>query len=171
MVVQYGRQLRWFTVIGNHRQDKLREMVRSPNTLITFSDAGAHIRNMAFYNLPLRFLKLVQDSHDEGRPVMSLEQAVHRLTGEQADWLGIEAGYIRVGDRADLVVLDPAGLRQNLEQEHWDEMQGFGIPRMVCRNPGCVSHVLINGKLAVDDEQIAPELGRQSGFGQFLAAR
>ena len=171
MVVQYGRQLRWFTVIGNHRQDKLREMVRSPNTLITFSDAGAHIRNMAFYNLPLRFLKLVQDSHDEGRPVMSLEQAVHRLTGEQADWLGIEAGYIRVGDRADLVVLDPAGLHQNLEQEHWDEMQGFGIPRMVCRNPGCVSHVLINGKLAVDDEQIAPELGRQSGFGQFLAAR
>ena len=171
MVVQYGRQLRWFTVIGNHRQDKLRQMVRSPNTLITFSDAGAHIRNMAFYNLPLRFLKLVQDSHDEGRPVMSLEQAVHRLTGEQADWLGIEAGYIRVGDRADLVVLDPAGLRQNLEQEHWDEMQGFGIPRMVCRNPGCVSHVLINGKLAVDDEQITPELGRQSGFGQFLAAR
>ena len=171
MVVQYGRQLRWFTVIGNHRQDKLREMVRSPNTLITFSDAGAHIRNMAFYNLPLRFLKLVQDSHDEGRPVMSLEQAVHRLTGEQADWLGIDAGYIRVGDRADLVVLDPAGLRQNLAQEHWDEMQGFGIPRMVCRNPGCVSHVLINGKLAVDDEQIAPELGRQSGFGQFLAAR
>ena len=171
MVVQYGRQLRWFTVIGNHRQDKLREMVRSPNTLITFSDAGAHIRNMAFYNLPLRFLKLVQDSHDEGRPMMSLELAVHRLTGEQADWLGIDAGYIRVGDRADLVVLDPAGLRQNLEQEHWDEMQGFGIPRMVCRNPGCVSHVLINGKLAVDDEQIAPELGRQSGFGQFLAAR
>ena len=53
----------------------------------------------------------------------------------------------------------------------WDEMQGFGIPRMVCRNPGCVSHVLINGKLAVDDEQITPELGRQSGFGQFLAAR
>lgn len=50
-------------------------------------------------------------------------------------------------------------------------MQGFGIPRMVCRNPGCVSHVLINGKLAVDDEQIAPELGQQSGFGQFLAAR
>lgn len=171
MVVQYGRQLRWFTVIGNHRQDKLREMVRSPNTLITFSDAGAHIRNMAFYNLPLRFLKLVQDSHDEGRPVMSLEQAVHRLTGEQADWLGIDAGYIRVGDRADLVVLDPAGLRQNLEQEHWEQMQGFGIPRMVCRNPGCVSHVLINGKLAVDDEQIAPELGRQSGFGQFLPAR
>lgn len=171
MVVQHGRQLRWFTVIGNHRRDKLREMVRSPNTLITFSDAGAHIRNMAFYNLPLRFLKLVKDSHDESQPVMSLEQAVHRLTGEQADWLGIDAGYIRLGDRADLVLLDPEGLRQNLEQENWDEMQGFGIPRMVCRNPGCVSHVLINGRLAVDDERIATELGHARGYGQFLAAR
>ncbi|WP_417311708.1 N-acyl-D-amino-acid deacylase family protein [Ectopseudomonas khazarica] len=171
MVVQHGRQLRWFTVIGNHRRDKLREMVRSPNTLITFSDAGAHIRNMAFYNLPLRFLKLVKDSHDEGQPVMSLEQAVHRLTGEQADWLGIDAGYIRLGDRADLVLLDPEGLRQNLEQENWDEMQGFGIPRMVCRNPGCVSHVLINGRLAVDDECVATELGHARGYGQFLAAR
>ncbi|MFY1054744.1 amidohydrolase family protein [Ectopseudomonas khazarica] len=171
MVVQHGRQLRWFTVIGNHRRDKLREMVRSPNTLITFSDAGAHIRNMAFYNLPLRFLKLVKDSHDESQPVMSLEQAVHRLTGEQADWLGIDAGYIRLGDRADLVLLDPEGLRQNLEQENWDEMQGFGIPRMVCRNPGCVSHVLINGRLAVDDERIATKLGHARGYGQFLAAR
>ena len=171
MVVQYGRQLRWFTVIGNHRQEKLRRMVQSPNTLITFSDAGAHIRNMAFYNLPLRFLKLVKESHDEGQPVMSLERAVHRLTGEQADWLGIEAGYIRPGDRADLVVLDPAGLQQNLERENWDEMQGFGIQRMVCRNPGCVSHVLINGRLAVDEERIAPELGNECGFGQFLAAR
>jgi N-acyl-D-aspartate/D-glutamate deacylase len=171
MVVQYGRQLRWFTVIGNHRQEKLRRMVQSPNTLITFSDAGAHIRNMAFYNLPLRFLKLVKESHDEGQPVMSLERAVHRLTGEQADWLGIEAGYIRPGDRADLVVLDPTGLQQNLERENWDEMQGFGIQRMVCRNPGCVSHVLINGRLAVDEERIAPDLGNERGFGQFLAAR
>jgi len=171
MVVQYGRQLRWFTVIGNHRQEKLRQMVRSPHTLITFSDAGAHIRNMAFYNLPLRFLKLVKDSHDEGQPVMSLEQAVHRLTGEQADWLGIDAGYIRPGDRADLVLIDPAGLHQNLEQENWDEMQGFGIQRMVCRNPGCVTHVLINGRLAVDEERIVAELGHERGFGQFLAAR
>ncbi|TNF16245.1 MAG: N-acyl-D-glutamate amidohydrolase, partial [Pseudomonadales bacterium] len=62
-------------------------------------------------------------------------------------------------------------LRQNLEQENWDEMQGFGIPRMVCRNPGCVSHVLINGRLAVDDERIATELGHARGYGQFLAAR
>ncbi|WP_375170372.1 amidohydrolase family protein, partial [Marinobacter sp.] len=116
MVVAHGQALRWFTVIGNHREDRLRLMVKSPHALITFSDAGAHIRNMAFYNLPLRFLKLVLDSERAGKPVMSLERAVHRVTGEQADWLGIDAGHIREGDRADVTVLDPAGLAQDLEQ-------------------------------------------------------
>ncbi|OYT96909.1 MAG: N-acyl-D-glutamate amidohydrolase, partial [Pseudomonas sp. PGPPP3] len=156
MVVKYGRALRWFTVIGNHRKDRLRKMINNPNTLITFSDAGAHIRNMAFYNLPLRMLKLVQESIDEGQPAMTIEQAVHRLTGEQADWFGVDAGYIRVGDRADIVVLDPNGLQQDMEQETWAEMQNFGIQRMVNRVPGCVEQVIINGKLAVADQQVVP---------------
>lgn len=171
MVVKYGRALRWFTVIGNHRKDRLRKMINNPNTLITFSDAGAHIRNMAFYNLPLRMLKLVQESIDEGQPAMTIEQAVHRLTGEQADWFGVDAGYIRVGDRADIVVLDPNGLQQDMEQETWAEMQNFGIQRMVNRVPGCVEQVIINGKLAVEDAVVVPALGQQSGYGTFLPAR
>ncbi|MEA1081703.1 amidohydrolase family protein [Marinobacter qingdaonensis] len=170
MVVAHGRALRWFTVIGNHREDRLRRMVKSPHALITFSDAGAHIRNMAFYNLPLRFLKLVLDSERAGKPVMSLERAVHRVTGEQADWLGIDAGHIREGDRADVTVLDPAGLAQDLEQVHWAEMENFDLQRMVNRVPGCVKHVLINGRAAVTDEQLTPELGTVTGFGQFLPA-
>ena len=171
MVVKYGRALRWFTVIGNHRKDRLRKMINNPNTLITFSDAGAHIRNMAFYNLPLRMLKLVQESIDEGQPAMTIEQAVHRLTGEQADWFGVDAGYIRVGDRADIVILDPNGLQQDMEQETWAEMQNFGIQRMVNRVPGCVEQVIINGKLAVEDAVVVPALGQQRGYGTFLPAR
>ncbi|AOY87368.1 N-acyl-D-glutamate amidohydrolase [Marinobacter salinus] len=170
MVVKYGRGLRWYTVIGNHREKRLREMVKSPHALITFSDAGAHIRNMAFYNLPLRFLKLVQESEQQGDPIMSLERAVHRLTGEQADWLGIDAGHIREGDRADIVILDPRGLNQDLEQENWAEMEGFGLDRMVNRVPGCVKHVLINGRAAMTNEQVEPGLGKESGFGRFLRA-
>ncbi|WP_138441691.1 N-acyl-D-amino-acid deacylase family protein [Marinobacter alexandrii] len=169
-VVAHGRALRWFTVIGNHREDRLRKMVKNPHALITFSDAGAHIRNMAFYNLPLRFLKLVWDSHQQSSPVMSLERAVHRLTGEQADWLGIEAGHIREGDRADITIIHPEGLNQDLEQVSWAEMENFGLDRMVNRVPGCVKHVLINGRPAVTDEKLQPELGREMGFGQFLPA-
>ncbi|MFN7507194.1 MAG: hypothetical protein ACK5Q1_16725, partial [Limnobacter sp.] len=78
---------------------------------------------MAFYNLPLRVLKLVKETIEESKPIMSMEHAVWRLTGEQADWLGIEAGKIRVGDRADLVVLNPEALNQNLEQVSWGELR------------------------------------------------
>lgn len=170
LVVEFGRKLRWYTTVGNHRKDVLSRMVQDENTLITFSDAGAHIRNMAFYNLPLRFLKLIKESHDNKKALMSMEKAVWRMTGEQADWLGIDAGRIREGDRADVVIMDPSGFDQNLEDVHWAEMENFGLQRLVNRNPGIVKHVLINGQLAVEDEKINPELGKKKGFGQFLRA-
>ncbi|ERP95887.1 N-acyl-D-glutamate deacylase [Marinobacter sp. ES-1] len=171
LVVEFGKKIRWYTTVGNHRKHVLKRIVKDPRSLITFSDAGAHIRNMAFYNLPLRMLKLVHESIEEGDPVMTLEQAVHRLTGDQADWFGIDAGKIREGDRADVVVLDPSGFDQNLEQVHWGEMENFGLQRLVNRNPGIVKTVLINGKLALDDEQLVPEFGREMGYGRFIPAR
>ena len=171
LVVEFGRSLRWYTTVGNHRPQAVRAMAQDPRTLITFSDAGAHIRNMAFYNLPLRFLKMVHGSQAESDPVMSDERAVWRVTGEQGEWFGIEAGRIREGDRADLVVLDPAGFAQNLEQVHWAEMENFGLQRLVNRNPGIVEQVFINGRAAVVDGEVVPELGHQQGFGQFLPAR
>lgn len=170
LVVEHGRKLRWYTTLGNHRRDVLQRMVTDEHTLISFSDAGAHLRNMAFYNLPLRFLKLVLDSHADGAPVMSLEKAVWRLTGEQADWLGVEAGRIREGDRADIVVINPEAFDQDLTAVTWADMENFGLQRLVNRNPGLVEHVLINGKQAVQNEALAPELGTVTGFGTFLPA-
>ncbi len=170
LVVEFGSDLRWYTTISNHRKDVLKDMVKDKKSLITFSDAGAHIRNMAFYNLPLRMLKLVKETVDEGKSLMTMEQAVWRMTGDQADWFGIDAGRIKEGDRADVVILDPAGFEQNLEDVHWAEMENFGLQRLVNRNPGLVKHVLINGKMALENEEVVPELGKEMGYGTFLAA-
>jgi hypothetical protein len=49
-------------------------------------------------------------------------------------------------------------------------MENFGLQRLVNRNPGVVKHVLINGKIAVENEAIVPELGKEMGYGQFLPA-
>ena len=171
LVMQFGRDLRWYTTVANDNKKVLRKMVKDDNILVTFSDAGAHIRNMAFYNLPLRFLKLVKEAADENASMMSMEKAIWRMTGEQADWLGIDAGKIRQGDRADLVVINPNCFDQNLEQVSWAEMENFGLQRLVNRNPGLVEHVFINGKLAVDNEQVVEALGREQGYGRFLPAR
>ena len=171
LVVEFGTDLRWYTTVSNHRKEVLKGMVKDKKSLITFSDAGAHIRNMAFYNLPLRMLKLVKETVDEGKPLMSMEKAVWRMTGDQADWFGVDAGRIQQGDRADVVILDPAGFEQNLEDVHWREMENFGLQRLVNRNPGLVKHVLINGKMAVENEELVPELGKEMGYGTFLAAQ
>ncbi|MFY0640309.1 MAG: amidohydrolase family protein [Bermanella sp.] len=171
LVVEYGKKLRWYTTVANHRKSVLKNMVKDKKSLITFSDAGAHIRNMAFYNLPLRMLKLVKESIDENQPVMSMEEAVWRMTGDQADWFNVDAGKIRMGDRADVVVMDPACFNQDLEAVSWGEMENFGLQRLVNRNPGIVEHVFINGKPAVRDGELQPELGQQMGFGCFIAAK
>lgn len=171
LVVEYGNKVRWYTTVGNHRKHVLKKLVKEKQSLITFSDAGAHIRNMAFYNLPLRMLKLIHESEQAGEEIMTMEQAVWRMTGDQADWFGVNAGHIREGDRADVVIMDPSNFDQDLEQVHWDEMQGFDLQRLVNRNPGIVKHVLINGRFAVKDENIQPELGKQKGFGTYLPAQ
>lgn len=170
LVVEYGTKLRWFTTVANHRPDVLKALIKDKHSLITFSDAGAHIRNMAFYNLPLRLLKLAHDSIGQEDEFMSLEQAIWRVTGDQADWFGVDIGKIRVGDRADIVVMDPEGFDQNLEEVSWAEMENFDLKRLVNRNPGIVKHVLINGNLAVHNETVVDSLGKEKGFGQYIRA-
>jgi N-acyl-D-aspartate/D-glutamate deacylase len=38
----------------------------------SFSDAGAHLRIMAFYNMGLRLLRHVRDAEQAGAPFMSI---------------------------------------------------------------------------------------------------
>jgi N-acyl-D-aspartate/D-glutamate deacylase len=162
LVIEFGTKIRWRTTIANHRKKEVHRMMSEKATLIGFADSGAHIRNMAFYSFPLRMLKLVHDDPS----VMPIEKAVWRLTGEIADWLGVDAGKIRVGDRADIVVIDPNALDARLDAYHEAPMEGFdGLMRMVNRSEGTASAVFVGGKLAARDGRIC-----ETGFGQFLPA-
>ena len=167
LCAEHKDQLRWYSVIGNDRKKPLQHISSHPAILIGFSDAGAHLRNMAFYNFPLRLLKLAQDDN-EG--FMSIERAVHRLTGEPASWFQIEAGILKEGYRADLVVVDPEHLDDELEKSYEQEIEYFGgLKRMVRRNPKAVPLVLINGQIAIRDGQPTPKLGLKK-MGKVLKA-
>ncbi|MDM3972747.1 amidohydrolase family protein [Mycobacterium marseillense] len=170
LVVEHGEQLRWRTTISNHRPEVLKKMAQSPTIQMGFSDAGAHLRNMAFYNSGLRLLRHAHEAEKAGKPFISMEHAVHRLTGELGEWYGIDAGTLREGDRADIVVIDPAKLDESLDRyaEHPVESYG-GLSRMVNRNDETVTAVLVSGKLAFGAGQAAPALGKER-FGQFLRA-
>jgi len=172
LVVAHGRALRWRTTIANHRPREVERMVRDPAALIGFADSGAHIRNMAFYSFPLRMLRLVRDAERAGRAIMPMERAVWRLTGELADWLGVDAGHLRPGDRADVVVVDPAALDERLDAYHEAPMENLGgLQRMVNRSDGAVRAVLVGGRVAFADGAFDAALGRTRGFGSFLPAR
>lgn len=170
LVVEHGEKLRWRTTISNHRPEVLKKMAQSPTIQMGFSDAGAHLRNMAFYNSGLRLLRHARDAENSGRPFISMERAVHRLTGELGEWYGIDAGTLREGDRADIVVIDPDKLDESLDRyaEHPVESYG-GLSRMVNRNDETVTAVLVSGKLAFAAGKAAPALGKER-FGQFLRA-
>jgi len=86
LVATHGKKLRWYSKIGNDRTKPLEHTVSHPSVLIGFSDAGAHLRNMAFYNFPLRLLKLIRDAQKRGEEFMSIEQAIYRLTVEIGSW-------------------------------------------------------------------------------------
>lgn len=171
LCADHGRELRWFTVMGNDRPEWLEWIVSHPAALIGFSDAGAHLRNMAHYNFPLRMLKLVRDAQAKGRPFMSVGKAVHRLTAEIGDWLGMDAGTLAEGKRADVVVVDPTGLTDEVDAVSEEEIPFFGgLKRLVRRNDAAVRAVLVGGRLAWQNGQPAPALGKEK-LGTVLRAR
>jgi N-acyl-D-aspartate/D-glutamate deacylase len=170
LVLEHGRELRWRTTISNHRPEVLKKLARDDGIQMGFSDAGAHLRNMAFYNFGLRLLRHVRDGEQAGTPFMSVERAVHRLTGELADWYGIDAGHLRLGDRADLVVLDPNRLDSSLDGYAESPVPQYaGLPRMVNRNDEAVNLVLIGGQTVVRNGQPTEVLGVRR-TGSFLRA-
>jgi N-acyl-D-aspartate/D-glutamate deacylase len=146
---EHGNDLRWTTTVGNSREAAVAWIVAHPQAQIGFSDAGAHLRNMSFYNFPLHLLRLVHDRERAGRPVMSLGRAVHRVTGELADYLGIDAGHLRVGDRADVAIIDPTALDGRLDDVVEAPMPGIAsLHRLVNRNDEAVRTVLVAGRPA-----------------------
>jgi len=167
--VQYGNDLRWYSVVANSDARHLEWIIAHPAAMIGFSDAGAHLRNMAFYNFPLRMLKRVRDAQLAGRPFMTVEAAVHKLTADIADFHRIDAGRIHIGGRADIVVIDPEHLDDTVEEIHEAPMESFpGLNRLVRRNDDTVRAVLVNGRVAWRDGAASPELGTSHDLGTLL---
>ncbi len=170
VLVENGeRNVRWTTTVANHRPKQLNKLAADPSIHMGFSDAGAHLRNMAFYNFPLRLLKRTRDACRAGTPFLSTQRAVHRLTGELAEWFGIDAGTLREGDRADFVVIDPAGLNASVDGYHEEEVPFYGgLRRMVNRNDEAVVATGVGGAVVFSRNQFGGQFGGRfrDGYGQ-----
>ena len=169
LATKHKEKLRWMTNYSNARPHIMHKLIASPFTHIGFGDSGAHIRSLAMYNFPLRMLKYVKDAKLAGNPFMTDGQAIHKLTADLADWFGLDAGHIRVGDRADVVIINPEGINDDVDAISEAPMEGFGIDRLVKRNDDAIDATIINGKVAYKKADYFPEdFGKQQGYGQFL---
>lgn len=172
VLVENGeRNVRWTTIVANHRPKHLDALAVDPSIHMGFSDAGAHLRNMAFYNFGVKLLKRVRDAELAGRPFMTTGHAIHRLTAEVADWFGLPAGTLRRGDRADFVVIDPAGLDDSVNEYHEATVPFYGgLSRMVNRNDAAVVATGVNGTVVYRNGQFRDGYGTTAKSGTFLRA-
>ena len=168
-IIQFDKKIRWTTTIANDRKEKFRNLYNFKYNLISFSDAGAHLNNMAFYNFPLKMMKIVQESIDNGNPIMSMEKCIWRLTKEQGDWFNLDCGHLAKGKMADLVILDPTKFNKITEDVQLDVIEEFGnYERLVNRNEGVISRVLVGGKTIFKNDEFVSDYGKSRKYGRFL---
>jgi N-acyl-D-aspartate/D-glutamate deacylase len=82
----------------------MKEILTYPNAIIGLSDGGAHVQFQSGFGFSTRLLaEWVRE-----KQVMSLEQAVRRLTFDSASTFGLyDRGLLRPGMVADIVIFDP----------------------------------------------------------------
>jgi N-acyl-D-aspartate/D-glutamate deacylase len=82
----------------------LRSTMKHPRSIMTFSDAGAHVSQISDCSIQTHLLAhWVRDRQD-----FTLEEAVRMLTGDPAAAWGLgDRGIVREGFVADLAVFDP----------------------------------------------------------------
>ena len=122
------------------------ELINHPLCHFGASDAGAHITQFCGTGDTTHLLEhyVRETGH------MTLERAVHRMTGEvAADWGFSDRGTLAVGMAADIVVFDPDAVTVGLEQ-FVDDFPGEAR-RYVRRSSGYHS-VFVNGELAYDTD-------------------
>ena len=121
---------------------------------------------MAFHDGSLQALRQSLEYPD----ILPIEKAIYRLTKMPADWLGLDAGSLELGRRADVCVLDPTKLSSGLTQEPIEDYHPSlkGAFRYVKRSDGVVNNVLVNGEEVFNDHNgFAKDLGKKR-YGQLL---
>ncbi len=120
-------------------------MLNHPLVQIGASDGGAHVAQFASSGDCPYVLEHFVRAHG----LMTLEQAVRRMTSEIAEQTGItDRGVIAKGKFADLILFDPDTIARGDEEQVFD-LPG-GKPRFI-RHPKGIGTVINNGQVVFRD--------------------
>ncbi len=119
-------------------------MLKDPNTLLE-TDAGAHLTSLCNADFPSYLLgHWVRDTG-----VLSLEEAVARLTSRPADVLGLaDRGRLQTGLAADVVIFDKHRIRGGHQKTVYD--LPAEQPRLIREAEG-IQSVIVNGQIVLEE--------------------
>jgi N-acyl-D-aspartate/D-glutamate deacylase len=141
--LEEGLDTEFQTSSTNGDEQAVAEIIRSPFVLVGQSDAGAHLIYDAGFGYATRLLGYwVRE-----KQIMSLEEGVRKLTFMVASIFGLpDRGLVRPGMAADLVLFDPATIRE-CEPEMVSDLPG-GEKRLIQKANG-IEMTIVNGQVLV----------------------
>jgi N-acyl-D-amino-acid deacylase len=133
-------------------EEGILEIVRHPRTVMTFSDSGAHVGQIADSSIQTYLLA----SWVRERQALTLEHAVNMMTHRIARYWGFaDRGLIREGMAADINVFDAARIAPTMPEVVYD-IPG-GARRIVQRAEG-IRATLVAGRVVLDQGEHTGEL-------------
>jgi N-acyl-D-amino-acid deacylase len=147
LVVEEKLETRFLQAENNIDDEALSKILTHPNAVIGLGDGGAHVQFHGGYGY---ITKLLGEWVRE-KQVMSLEQAVRRLTFDSASTFGLyDRGLLRPGMAADIAIFDPATVKCGKEEVVHDFPAGGW--RIKETSEG-VSHTIVNGQVLLEDKK------------------
>jgi N-acyl-D-aspartate/D-glutamate deacylase len=124
----------------NQDQNAVLAMMRHPNTVVTFSDAGAHVATTVN---PIHGHLLGHWVRNE--QAIPLESAIRKITFDIANFWGLSGrGLINQGYHADITIFDPATISPDMPILAHD--LPAGAPRIIQKTDG-IQATIVNGKI------------------------
>jgi N-acyl-D-amino-acid deacylase len=131
--------------IANEDQDVALELMRHRHSVVTFSDAGAHVSQIMDNSLQTHLL-----SHwVREKQAFTLEEAVRRITHDTATHWGFhDRGLLREGMAADVVVFDAATIAPCMPEVVNDLPAGAKRLRQTAEG---IAATVVNGQVLLRD--------------------
>ncbi|MGH8629662.1 MAG: amidohydrolase family protein, partial [Burkholderiales bacterium] len=134
----------------NTRIDRMAELLNNPAILIGLGDGGAHVDMLCDSGYPTYLL----GTWVREREVLSLPEAIRRLTSDPAGLFGIrDRGRLLPGLAADIAIFDPQTVGSSNRGERRYDLPGGG-KRMVMPSRG-VRYTIVNGVTTYTDGELA----------------
>ncbi len=144
------KDIRVKAVVANDDEDGVRTLLQEDGCTLGLSDAGAHVSQLCDAPLATDLL----GNWVRGKGVLSVEQAVHKLTQVQAELFGFAGrGVLKEGFAADVVVFDPDTVAPGPLRRVKDFPAG--AERLTADQPEGMRHLLVNGTQVIVDGELS----------------